>query len=385
MKLEKRSFAELLAVIVTIAVVTATVVAGPTPKGVVPAPSPHPITVKLTTDRSTYAPGNEAKIAITVDKSCYLYLYDIGTDGTVTLLFPNRFQPNSRFGPGTLSLPGKGYKFVVAGPEGEETLVAVAAVAPIPLLVPDKKAPFRAFKLTPVEFANKLVAVLPHGGYSTAWLQVHVYQPRAVVVVNSTPEGAKIYVNGRYAGVTPKVVIVPAGESTITLEKSGFAPYSRTVTLADRTAAEIAARLQTAPLTPPTSGIGVPISGFVGVDLGTNSIGGEAGFGHIGITGGMLFSTDPWLAGPEVLLGIRVHVTATPTFGVVIGGGIAIQERYVVLPTAVAPADIVIKPETNAVILPDVVIGIEIHLDYGFLFAGYDLRRGPIGGIGLSF
>ncbi len=385
MRYRRRSTAKIGIVIIVILLLGVCGVGKTLPKGVIPAPPTGPIAVKLTTDRSTYVPGNGAKIAITVDKSCYLYLYDIGTDGTVTLLFPNRFQPDPRFGPGTLSLPGKGYKFVVTGPDGTETLVAVAATVPIPLLVPDKTAPFREFRSTPAEFAKTLAAQLPPGKYATAWVQVDIHQPRAALVIDSTPEGAKIYVNGSYVGITPKTIIVPPGETTITLEKSGFAPYSRTVTLADRTAAEIAARLQVAPLVPPSGSLGVPVPGFVGIDLGANSIGGEFGVGHIGISGGLRFINDPWLAGPELLLGIRVHVPATTTFSAVIGGGIAVQERYVALPTAVIPADIVIKPETTTVVRPDFIIGITFHSAFGYLFAGYDLRRGPIGGIGLSF
>jgi len=44
------------------------------PKGVLPSPPAEPITVKIATDNSTYAPGAGIRITVEVDKECYLYL-----------------------------------------------------------------------------------------------------------------------------------------------------------------------------------------------------------------------------------------------------------------------------------------------------------------------
>ena len=357
------------------------------PKGVIPAPLTGSVVVGITTDRGTYAPGDTIKIAITVDKSCYLYLYDIDPAETVTLLFPNRFQSDPHVPAGKLVLPGKGYRLVIASPEGEETLVALASVAPIPLLVPDKKVPFRAFKLTPLEFAKKLTAVLPHGGYSTAWTQIHVYQPKGTVLISSAPEGARIYVNGDYVGTTPKALVLPAGENTVTLQKDGFRPYTQTIALADRTAAEISARLEQAPLPPPSVQTGAPLSGFLALDFGKDSLGGEFGIGQVlGVSIAARFLDDPRIDGPELVLGIRLHVPAQGTLRGILGLGIGLQERYVVAPSEVLiPESIVPEPETETRLFPSLTIGLEIHYKYGYLFGGYDLRRGLIGGMGIAF
>ena len=356
------------------------------PKGVLPAPPAGPITVKIATDNSTYAPGAGIRITVEVDKECYLYLYDIDPAGTVTLLFPNRFQPDPRVGPGKLSLPGKGYRFVVSGPEGEETLVALASLAPIPALAPDEKHPFREYEIKPEEFVQQLESGLESGAYSVAWTRIQVYQPKGVVRIDSVPEGAKIYVDGNYVGNTPKTLILPAGTRTITLRKDGFAPYSQRLQLADRTAAEISARLEEVEITPPEEGGALP-SGFVVIDLGANSVGGELGIGRtLGVTASARFLHDPDLVGPELQIGIRFHLPTASSLRLVLGIGIGLQERYVVTPPGTPiPEKIDIQPETETAVVPSASLGFALNLSPAILFGGYDLRRGPTIGVGLAF
>lgn len=53
----------------------------------------------------------------------------------------------------------------------------------------------------------------------------------SVVVVKSTPDGADITVDGKFTGNTPSTLRLPAGDHVITIEKSGFTKWERTVTL----------------------------------------------------------------------------------------------------------------------------------------------------------
>ncbi len=375
--------------IIAILFTTVAATGGTLPKGVLPAPPAAPIAIRLATDKPIYAPGDEIRITIEVDKGCYLYLYDIDPAGTVSLLFPNRFQPDPYFGPGKLTLPGKGYRLVVSGPEGEETLVVVAATAPIPALkLKDEKAAFQSFKLSPQAFAARLESELKENEYSTAWTQIRVYQPKAILLIHSDPEGAAIYMDGDYVGETPKALTLPATKTTITLKKDGFQPYSKTIDLTDKAVAEISARLEEAPLQPPAGGETPPsVSGLLAVDLGQDSIGGEIGFARVfGITVGARFLDDPLSAGPEWGIGIRLHIRAAEGVRVLLGGGIAVQERYLVPPDGVpVPQKIEIEPETETAVFPDILLGLELDLGYGLLFGGYDLRRGAVIGVGISF
>jgi PEGA domain len=53
----------------------------------------------------------------------------------------------------------------------------------------------------------------------------------ATVVIKSTPQGADITVDGKYAGNAPSTVRLSAGDHNIYIEKSGYKPWQRTITL----------------------------------------------------------------------------------------------------------------------------------------------------------
>ena len=50
-------------------------------------------------------------------------------------------------------------------------------------------------------------------------------------VLKSTPDGADITVDGKYVGSTPSTVRLAPGDHTITIEKSGFRAWQRTMTV----------------------------------------------------------------------------------------------------------------------------------------------------------
>ncbi len=51
------------------------------------------------------------------------------------------------------------------------------------------------------------------------------------IAVKSTPDGAEITVDGKFLGSTPSTVRLDPGDHEITLQKPGFAPWKRTITL----------------------------------------------------------------------------------------------------------------------------------------------------------
>ncbi len=52
----------------------------------------------------------------------------------------------------------------------------------------------------------------------------------STVVVKSTPEGADVTVDGKYMGSTPSTVRLAPGDHTVSIEKSGFKAWQRTMT-----------------------------------------------------------------------------------------------------------------------------------------------------------
>jgi hypothetical protein len=55
----------------------------------------------------------------------------------------------------------------------------------------------------------------------------------AMVTIKSSPEGADIAVDGKFFGDTPTTARLPGGDYTISIEKAGYKPWKRTVTLTE--------------------------------------------------------------------------------------------------------------------------------------------------------
>lgn len=93
--------------------------------------------VELWVDRGpwgVYAPGDPLWVFFRTDRSCYVTIIDYAPDGSVRVLFPNRWSGSSYVRPGrTYRIPRDGhYSLRIAGPGGVETLVACAHEVPWP-------------------------------------------------------------------------------------------------------------------------------------------------------------------------------------------------------------------------------------------------------------
>lgn len=116
--------------------------AGQSPLGLTPAPVEEPLAVQLWVNRTSYTEGEAASAVVTVNRSAYIYLFDVRTDGTVRLLFPNGYSTQNFVSAGTHSLPAGLYQFLVAGPAGTDTLQIVASLAPLALPDPSASDPY---------------------------------------------------------------------------------------------------------------------------------------------------------------------------------------------------------------------------------------------------
>lgn len=383
----------LLLAICFVATYALTAVADVVPAGVIPTPAPDTSPLQILVNKGAYSPGDAIEITIKSGQAGYLYLYDIDPAGSITLLYPNLYQPDARVPAGTLSLPGEGYHFVIGGPEGLETVAAVLSSSPLELLSPSEKVAFRTLDVKPQSLVQELSVILTSTTWASAWAQFVVYQPKGNVHIESVPQGARIRVNGQDRGVAPKNLVLPVGEATITLEKSGYASYSQTITVHDRDTIDIDARLKSAV---PTAAGGVDIIPlYGGLDVGEDSIGFEVGFmNYIGVATGIRFTGEEpvvpgemYNVGPEIDVDLRLHVPLIQGISIVLGGGIGMQNTALApaVIQGVAPSAITIKPDIETEVFPSFVAGVEINLGHASLFAGYHLRRGVIVGIGVHF
>jgi hypothetical protein len=99
--------------------------------------------VHLTTDRGpspTYRPGETMTLKVTMDQDCYVTIYNIDSQGRVTLLFPNRFQTENHLKAGKAYLippPEASWELRVEGEPGTEAIQAIATLEPLDLCTQD--------------------------------------------------------------------------------------------------------------------------------------------------------------------------------------------------------------------------------------------------------
>jgi len=88
----------------------------------------QPFNLTLVTSKPVYRIGEPLQVFVTADRPCTLSVLNVGTSGTVTMLFPNQRQPNNQLQAGqtiVLGAPGSPVPLAVGGPPGSERLIAL--------------------------------------------------------------------------------------------------------------------------------------------------------------------------------------------------------------------------------------------------------------------
>ena len=94
---------------------------------------------------SSYIEGQEARVRITATRDCYVYLFTVAADQSVTVFFPNKYRQDNRLKAGqTIEFPNasdgrKGIQFTMELPQGQrsdtkEWITAIAVKRPMDFL-----------------------------------------------------------------------------------------------------------------------------------------------------------------------------------------------------------------------------------------------------------
>jgi len=155
-------------------------VQGPSPLGIVPTPTPQPLTVNMWTDKSTYVVGETMRAYFDVNQPAYIYLYDMQPDGVVRLVFPNAYSQNNFVSAGTHVLPDSAsYHFTVTEPTGVEKLQIFASLAPLSLTPSTYGEPFPL--ATPQGIQGQIMGIAPEPtcqpSWATAWASFTITAP----------------------------------------------------------------------------------------------------------------------------------------------------------------------------------------------------------------
>jgi len=218
-----------------------------------------PFSLRLWLDKGrgeVYAPGEKIKIFFQVSRDSYVKIYNYDTRGRVKIIFPNRYTPNNFVRAGeTRTIEG------VIDPHtrpGVEYVQGFATTRPMFLddrekeliskeIMPEISKDFKNFTVT---LKGIIVSMPP-----TAWTSSNVlsYTIRPVtppppyygrIMVTSQPQGAKVYLDSAYKGLTPlKLDRITAGRHHIKLERAGYQDWSDYVSVSPSRITTVSANL----------------------------------------------------------------------------------------------------------------------------------------------
>lgn len=140
--------------------------------------TPRDISIVPKTAPVSYRIGDKITFFFRSNQDCYLTLFNLGTSGSVTVLFPNKlFQDSFIRANRTYSIPGGGYSFeyILSGPAGVEIIKAIATMEKVNLADLDfsqKDMIFysaeRSAAAKDIQIVEKRVEELPAAGWATA-------------------------------------------------------------------------------------------------------------------------------------------------------------------------------------------------------------------------
>jgi hypothetical protein len=176
----KRILLVTLLLIGLLATSTALGVQGPaSPLGIVPTPTPQPLTVNVWTDKSTYTVGETMRVFFDVNQPAYIYVYDIQPDGVVRLVFPNAYSQSNFVSAGNHVLPDSpSYHFTVHEPTGVEKVQIIASINPLTLSPSSFGEPFPM--ATPETIQGQIMGIAPEPcepSWATAWTSFTIVAP----------------------------------------------------------------------------------------------------------------------------------------------------------------------------------------------------------------
>lgn len=192
-------------------------------KNVIIVPKPSELEVKVWLNKpegAVYQVNESLNIYFKANKSCYVLIYDIRTDGKITLLFPNKYDSNNYIAPNvTYKLPISNlYSFKVTPPEGKEYIQIIASTSFIPIIQQLKNlGTTQSFPLLSEDAENYVQKqIIPYLTGEWASDITYFYVGRGartgIAQLESNPTGAYVYVDGKYIGRTPARVELDEGQ-----------------------------------------------------------------------------------------------------------------------------------------------------------------------------
>ncbi len=174
------------------------------------------IDVWVDKDDAVYHPTENLQINFRANQDCFVAVYNIEQGGRITRLFPPEGN-NGRVEAGQVYLlppESADYDYVIEGPEGTETVIAVASKDRLPDLYDEGP------------------------GIVSKSIEIYIEEPEpSTLRIISTPDDSRIYImetfsgDEEYVGQTPRTIVLRPGEYRVTIKKLGYRTLTRRIWL----------------------------------------------------------------------------------------------------------------------------------------------------------
>ncbi len=217
-------------------------------------PTQPDLNVSVRVDKDTtgnqnpaYRVGDKISISATVNRDAYVYLFNVNPDGSVDQILPNRLSDSNLVKANTTKVfpaPEDNFNFTVAGPIGQNKVLALASLTPLNL---DQ---ISSFKTTQDQFATVtaknqaglaqalsiVVNPLPQNSWvsDTAFYTVAGRTPVSTgsLFIGTNVNNATVILNGqRLGGANVTYSNLRAGTYPIRVQAPGYRDFATTVSI----------------------------------------------------------------------------------------------------------------------------------------------------------
>ncbi|WP_233498331.1 PEGA domain-containing protein [Meiothermus sp. QL-1] len=217
------------------------------PQQIIVNPVPTDLQVRVWVDKDpaktgnpVYQIGERIRVSVQVNQDAYVYIFSIRSTGEISLILPNAFDGNNylRAGETRVFPPASGarYALEVAGPEGQDRVLAIASRQPLSLAQiadiqsgrvnlqgADNLARALSIVVTPLPERDWVSDIAFFIVGRPAVTPVQPVQPATgTLSVNSNPQGAQVLVEGRVVGTTPLSLVLRPGRVEVELRLAGY-------------------------------------------------------------------------------------------------------------------------------------------------------------------
>ncbi|MFC4639533.1 PEGA domain-containing protein [Deinococcus hohokamensis] len=194
-----------------------------------------------------YRVGDQISISTTVNRDAYVYLFNVNPDGSVDQILPNRLSESNFVKAGTTKVfpeADDNFKFTVAGPIGQNKVLALASLTPLDLDT------ISSFKTSQDQFATVnaktqaglaqalsiVVNPLPQNSWvsDTAFYTVAARNPVATgsLFVGTNVANASVILNGQRLGAANVTYSnLRAGTYPVRVQAPGYRDFTTTLTI----------------------------------------------------------------------------------------------------------------------------------------------------------